>query len=141
VRRIVFVLASVAVIGCGGGPVTEPVEGRVTLDGQPLTAGTVTFTPQGGRSATGFIQSDGTFSLSTFADGDGALPGLHKVSIAGGGTGTPQRPDFDSDAVKAAAAASPIPAIYANPDSSGLTFEVKTGEANSPEFKLESGTR
>jgi hypothetical protein len=46
-----------------------------------VTKGTVTFQPDNGRPATGEIQPDGTFSLSTFADKDGAIPGHHKVMI------------------------------------------------------------
>lgn len=138
-RLVVLALVAVTVVGCGGGSKTAPVHGRVSLDGKPLTAGTVTFTPEAGRSATGYIQSDGTFSLTTFAEGDGALPGPHKVSVSGGSVGPPQRPNFDTDDVKGAVSKAVIPVKYANPDASGLTFEVKLGEDNAPEFDLKAG--
>ncbi len=62
-------------------PKTFPVGGKVTYKGQPVPKGTVTFQPDEGHPAVGEIQSDGTYQLSTFAQGDGALPGHHKVFI------------------------------------------------------------
>ena len=70
--------------GCGAKsefPETFPVSGKVTYKGQPVTKGTVTFQPDQGQPATGAIQPDGTYQLSTFAEKDGALPGHHKVMI------------------------------------------------------------
>jgi hypothetical protein len=71
-------------------PATVPVEGKVTYQGQPLTKGTVTFQPDGGRPAVGEIQPDGTYRLSTFGDKDGAIPGNHKVMIVSN-TGDPTK--------------------------------------------------
>jgi hypothetical protein len=62
-------------------PQTFPVGGKVTYKGQPVPKGTVTFQPDQGQPAVGDIQSDGSYKLSTFVDGDGALPGHHKVFI------------------------------------------------------------
>lgn len=62
-------------------PETLPVSGKVTYNGQPVTKGTVTFESDKGQAATGEIQPDGTYRLSTFADKDGAVPGHHKVMI------------------------------------------------------------
>jgi hypothetical protein len=122
--------------GCGSpDPETAEVTGIVRLDGQPLTSGIVTFTPEAGRSATGFIQSDGTYTLKTYTDGDGALPGKHIVTITPGNTGAPARPNFDSDR-PTMATDSPIPVKYGIPGSSGLEFEVKADEANHAEFDL-----
>jgi hypothetical protein len=70
--------------GCGEKskfPETLPVSGKVTYKGQPVTKGTVTFQPDKGQAATGAIEPDGTYRLSTFAEKDGALPGHHKVMI------------------------------------------------------------
>jgi hypothetical protein len=54
----------------------------VLLNGQPLEFGSVMFQPASGQPAIGEIQSDGTFTLSTFAPNDGAVVGTHKVRIA-----------------------------------------------------------
>ncbi len=72
--------------GCGSGEVAlapmAPAKGRVTYKGKPLTVGTVRFEPEGrGRMASGKLQSDGTFVLSTLKDGDGAAIGHHRVYI------------------------------------------------------------
>jgi hypothetical protein len=133
-----YACALVLICGCGSSsPETAEVEGIVKLDGQPLTLGIITFTPEGGRSATGFIQSDGTFHLTTYRDGDGALPGKHTVTITPGGTGPQARPDFDSDR-PAMTSNSPIPVKYGIPGSSGLEFDVKPGEVNHADFNLSS---
>lgn len=70
--------------GCGSKserPATLPVQGKVTYKGQPVSKGTVTFQSDAGQTATGEIQPDGTYQLSTFVERDGALPGHHKVMI------------------------------------------------------------
>jgi hypothetical protein len=75
-------LLSVVLIGCGGR--TRPVRGVVTLEGTPLAGATVMFMPDGqdgGRPASGFTSSDGTFQLTTFKPDDGALPGKYRVLI------------------------------------------------------------
>ena len=74
--------------GCGtsaGGP--QPtllaVKGKVTYKGQPVTKGVVRFEPDGyGRMATGQLQSDGTFELTTLKAGDGVVAGEHKVTVS-----------------------------------------------------------
>ena len=133
--RYFLLLLFVAVVGCGKNEnETARVEGTVTLNGQPLTSGIVTFFPEAGRSARGIIQSDGTFALGTYEKADGALVGMHKVTVVA--QGSSNRPNFDSDNVRQSASASPIPVQYANPTSSGLTFEVKAGEVNHPTFDL-----
>ena len=80
---------SVLLAGCGGvtaRPKVVPVSGKVTQKGKPLTAGDVEFTPVGGAEggghiATGQIESDGTYRLTTFNTGDGAVLGPHKVTV------------------------------------------------------------
>lgn len=73
--------------GCGSKPeryvaATVPVKGKITFKGKPLTEGEVTFQPTNdGRPAHGNIKPDGTYTLSTSKDGDGALAGVHRVGI------------------------------------------------------------
>ncbi len=69
--------------GCGGGsnPAVTPVEGKVSYKGQPVTTGTISFVPENGNLASGKIRPDGTYRLSTFGEGDGAVPGKYKVGI------------------------------------------------------------
>jgi hypothetical protein len=71
---------SLAAAGCGRQPAidTLPVEGIVTLDGQPLAGATVTFIPVqegAGVSATGTTDSSGKYLLTAVGAGLGAEPG------------------------------------------------------------------
>jgi hypothetical protein len=64
-----------------------PVKGKVTYKGQPLTKGVIRFEPDDyGRPASGQLQSDGTYVLSTLKEGDGVVAGHHQVSISGTGS-------------------------------------------------------
>jgi len=77
--------------GCGGGDANMPklgkVSGKVTYKGQPVTSGHIVFTPAAGKggetgqTATGEINSDGTYSMTTFNTGDGAILGQHVVTV------------------------------------------------------------
>jgi len=72
------------ILGCGETveyPKTIPVSGKVTHKGQPVPKGTITFQPDQGQAAVGEIQPDGAYTLTTFNQGDGALPGHHRVFV------------------------------------------------------------
>lgn len=79
-----------SVIGCGGGSsqkTTAPVSGKVTHDGEPVTEGSLIFAPTGsgptpGKTGRAEIQSDGTYSVSTYGKDDGAVIGTHEVSYS-----------------------------------------------------------
>ena len=80
-------------IGCGGEDfkmVVAPVSGTVTCGGRPVTEGVVIFVPKipagadamkSGKAATGNINADGTYTLTTYDEGDGALIGDHEVRV------------------------------------------------------------
>ena len=67
-----------------------PVNGKVVFEnGEPLTTGGVvlcesldTLSDDMAIMARGKIREDGTFELSTFADGDGAVVGKHRVLVS-----------------------------------------------------------
>src|SRR5262245_8380587 len=78
-----IVLATLVLVpcwGCGSDAShfvgsTVPVKGMVTYKGKTLTQGEVVFEPvDSGREAHGQIESDGRFTLTTFKQGDGAVP-------------------------------------------------------------------
>jgi hypothetical protein len=60
----------------------------VTIDGQPFAAGKVMFAPvakgesrNAGRAAFGRLQPDGTFTLTSYDDNDGAIVGEHWATL------------------------------------------------------------
>jgi len=84
-----FAISLCICLGCSSnGPQTYPVTGHVKYkDGKPLVAATVEFQSAGGGvdgksiSARGVTQSDGAYEISTFAPGDGAIAGKHRVLV------------------------------------------------------------
>jgi hypothetical protein len=67
-----------------------PVTGTISVDGRPLGVGKVMFAPvarsdaiEPGKPAIGRLQPDGTFELSTYQPGDGAVVGPHWVTVYG----------------------------------------------------------
>src|SRR5436190_239761 len=71
-RTVSFALLVVALtsVGCSSdnSPKLTPVKGKVVLDGQPLTRGSVSFRPQDGTGKlepAGTIEADGTYTLYT----------------------------------------------------------------------------
>ena len=84
-------LISVAVVCCGvlgcaseKLPPLHPVEGRVTIDGKPLTSGHVSLTSSSTEYKIGILASeigeDGTYAIGT-TDKDGAPLGKYKVTV------------------------------------------------------------
>ena len=72
-----------AVVGCGGGTPKYPVHGKVTLpDGSPFVGATVEFVAKEGiHGASGSVESDGTYTLSSEGIDDGAPPGVYRVRL------------------------------------------------------------
>jgi len=77
-------VACMAAVGCSNQPEVAPVSGVVNLDGKPLPGGRIMFEPIAlgknkilGKAAIGQIQQDGSFVLTTYKEGDGALIGPH----------------------------------------------------------------
>jgi hypothetical protein len=101
----------------------------VTYKGRPVPNGTVSFIPDGGTVATGEIGPDGSYTLTTFRKGDGAILGMHRVVISA----------VDAGKEGEAAASLPAPIIplkYMNLSTTDLRAEVKDGE-NVYNFDLE----
>jgi hypothetical protein len=84
--RRAFLLAFVGTVllpGCSRAPRLAKVSGRVTVGGHTLSTGTITFHNENGlRPAIGQIQPDGSYVLTTYDVGDGAVVGEHVVTIA-----------------------------------------------------------
>lgn len=89
-RRLATLAALFAVVGCGPGHDYElaPVRGTVAVAGSPLTAGRVMFAPvaaagslKSGKPGFGDLQPDGSFVVSSYSEGDGAVVADHWVSV------------------------------------------------------------
>ncbi len=111
----------IAVPGCGA-KATYPVAGKVVLKGQAdakaLTGYLVTLESTEQRvSGFGEIQADGTFQITTFAEGDGAVPGKHRIAV------TPPTPDSDQPRPP-----SKIDTRYLEFSNSGLETEIRPGK-------------
>jgi hypothetical protein len=124
--RVAFATAAVAAFalltfpGCGPNEApfvgaTVPVKGKITYKGQPLTQGGITFEPvDDSRPANGSIKPDGTFVLTTFKEGDGAVVGVHRVGV--------------TDAGKAGKEV--VPKKFASPRASKVEVEVTEGKSD-----------
>ena len=124
-------LATILLAGCGGGRPVYPTKGKVTYpDGTPISAGRVNFRPVDDPApvvARGELAEDGTFELTTFDEGDGALEGRHLAIVM-------PRYKFDVERHVEYIAAEIDPRYY-NYETSGLEFTV-TDDAAENEFTL-----
>jgi hypothetical protein len=117
--------------GCGGGrPKTAAVHGKVTYKGQPVPHGSIVFIPDSATVATGEIGPDGSYTLTTFRKGDGAIPGAHKVVITA-------LEDTRGRGIEPGNAPPPlVPRKYMNRLTTDLQAEVKE-EDNTIDFDLQ----
>lgn len=129
---VFLVLLLPGTIGCGTNvnlPPRAKVTGQVTVDGQPLMRGIITFVPDNAKGtrgpvAIGTIDSDGRYDLTTDRtgnQGDGAIVGFHRIRIE-----AREEPKGESEVPPKPL----IPMRYFDSDQSGLTAEVKAGEGN-----------
>jgi hypothetical protein len=117
-----FLLGTVAAAGCKPPlPPMAPVKGKVTLDGQPVTSGQVSFVPAdektGAGESAGTIGADGAYEIHT-AGQSGAPLGKYKVTV------TP-----DMSKAMQGGMTMPFPQKYGDPRNTPLQVEV----INSPE--------
>jgi hypothetical protein len=117
-------------IGCGDRdvPAITPVNGRVTLNGRPVSGSAVIdFTSAEGFSSAYAIKSDGTFTLGS-EHGAGIPPGIYKVSI---------KPSLPDPGAKDSPPAdiSYIPMKYRRLDTSG--FEAVVTEDGNGSFNFD----
>lgn len=124
-----FALVFVAQVGCGGKPAS--VSGTVTVDGTPLTQGSVVFAPSsGGMRASGIIQADGSYEIKTNRDA-GLEVGEYDVSVVA------------REVVETGPGSPPIPGKYLAPKrygnvkTSGLHYSVEKGN-NTIDIELSS---
>lgn len=128
---LILVMALVEA-GCTSGRVElARVKGTVTLDEKPLAHGTITFESSGKRPATGKIANGEIVEVTTYQTGDGVPLGMHKVAIWSNEE-APSAVTTNPGAAKTGAnymsGKSLIPTMYNDPNTSGLSAEIKSGE-------------
>jgi len=126
-------------LGCGGSDKPVPVSGKVTVNGVPVANAGIVFHPQDGkgRPASAETGEDGTYRLSTFNAGDGALKGDYRVTLVWDEPvhpylalrdGAPQKEALRQEYLqwkeKHKEQPSPIPPEYANAGSTPLAQKV-----------------
>lgn len=119
-----------------------PIHGDISFNGAPLlnvTQGIVRYSPKEGgtaaREATGRIQPDGTFVLTTFQGGDGVVAGEYNITVTANAGPMLTRAQLESG-VKQAAPQSMIPEKYRNASTSGLTDSVNSSHSGVKKIEL-----
>jgi len=154
VSLLPFALLATTLLGCGdddGLGKRYAVYGTVNYNGNPVEKGEIAFMPENpaDRAASGSIEN-GSYTLTTQSNGDGALPGKYKVTITSKDVDLAKAESlFKTQAKKgkevttslipkdymtkaAKTAKSNIPARYSTPETSKLTAEVKEQSNNIP---------
>ena len=109
--------------GCGGSHGAD-AGGTVTLDGQAIQSGAVSFHPTGGGAiATGTISADGRYQMRT-GQQSGLAPGEYRVTVVATG----EVPAGDEEV------APPLltPPEYGNVETTPLTVQVQAGSNTIP---------
>ncbi|TWT93429.1 hypothetical protein Pla108_39230 [Botrimarina colliarenosi] len=124
--------------GCGGGPPMGKVSGTVSLDGKPMSFGTVMMQHvEGGQPSRGEIQPDGTFVMSTFHPEDGARVGENRIRVTAYSTQDPRT--NPGGASSGALGVLVIPEAYGSFGASGLKADVEPGDNPPLNLELTSG--
>lgn len=110
--------------GCDSGPSTIPVSGKVTVDGQPLSKGTLRFIPDASKGNTLEIEPAATIeggSYTLYTSGKpGAAAGAYKVAVVS---------QEEIDSTNPVPPKSPFDPKFSDPQLTPLAVEVKTGAA------------
>lgn len=122
--RLLGAVVLLALTGCGKPQVYAEVEGKVTLNGQPLPGVHVWFYPEADGNeqppyATGLTDSQGAYTLTAATGKRGALVGKNRVVVnrpPGGRSDNPNPPPGP-----------PIPVAYTQVMDTPLIVEVQPG--------------
>ena len=123
--------------GCGKrGPALAEVSGTVTLDGQPLERGTITFEATGLRPATAKILDGRIVEATTHRPNDGVPVGHQRIAVFSRAEPVAAKPGPTTEPALPGAAAFPpsmagrslLPARYNDPATSGLSATIRPGQ-------------
>jgi hypothetical protein len=106
-------------------------------DGKPVAEASVVFVPDDpkGQSAAGLTGKDGSFTLTTFNQDDGAVPGDYKIVVTKGAfkVGEPTKESNPAKLMKEwlekskEEKKSEVPGIYGNPKTTPLKWRIEAG--------------
>ena len=116
-------VACFIVAGCGKGKPASTVSGKVTLAGQTLDQGVITFFSNTGSTGTGEISAMGTYSLRGPDDEQGIAPGSYTAIVMPSMAQIKKAHNDPRIRVKD----SEIPLVYTSAGSSPLKYEVAVG--------------
>lgn len=138
-------------LGCSqtvqdGRPARAKVTGSVSLGGGVLSGTNVLLHSQSdqGQDAVGKTEADGTFTLTTFTPGDGALPGEYKVTVSKVETVSAVTEEQAQQLLSQGRPVPPpkntelVPKKYTNMSLTPLTFTVEAGIQNKLDINLEN---
>jgi hypothetical protein len=129
--------------GCkSSGPQMVRIRGMVSYKGAPLTnvtQGIVRYSPKNGgsaaREATGRIQPDGSFVMTTFQRGDGVVVGEYDIAVSAYSNQELSRQETESG-VHSAGPKLLIPERYLKSSTSGLSDTVAAGHPGFKQIEL-----
>jgi hypothetical protein len=138
---LVALVLSAALAGCGSEQSSRAtVKGQVTIDSKPLTYGTVTFIAKDNRRGSSSIDASGNYTVTDAPLGEVAVtvwvPEKSKMPIGKGIAAPKGVPLADPQGGQSLGTSQgmdpskivPIPGKYANPTTSGLTYNVERGD-------------
>jgi hypothetical protein len=132
-----FSATLVCLIGCSDGRLkTYPVKGKVVFKtGSPVHVGTIELkSREHGVQARGSIEKDGSFTLTTYVDGDGAVVGTHDCVVVQF-VMTEELKNFKPSAVGV------VHPKFASYSSSGLSVEINAERPNDITIEVEGVKR
>ena len=135
-RELIFILAvasGLACTGCGEDwqAQTYPAHGRITINGEPPAGAVVELRSTGEQPDVrnsrpwGIVQQDGTYTLSTYEQGDGAPAGDYKVVVR-------WPPDVSQPSL-----ADRLSGAYASSEKSQWSVSITEGENQLPPIEIE----
>jgi hypothetical protein len=117
-----------------------PIRGQVFYNGEPLKdvpQGLVRYLPKpstAGRQASGRLQPDGSFVLTTFQNADGALVGEYDITVSAYTTALTR--EQTEAGLRDGAPKLMIPEKYTHPDSSELSDLVDSNHSGFKKIEL-----
>ena len=106
-------LVAMTLLGCSDGrPQRVEVSGRVLIDGRPIRLGFIRLIPPNDRAAVGNIDGEGRFTLTTYDEHDGCVPGMHVAEV------------IAVEVLNASSQRWHAPKKYANAETSGVRVQI-----------------